>query len=165
MKILDYWEMNYKKNGMVWGTEPSHLAKSAVLNRWFKEGQKILEIGGGYGRNGIFFARNGIEVVSLDISPSAKTMGILAADHANVDIRFVEGDAEKLSDLFGTEFDGIFCNFCLHLVGLEATRLIVGQLSLVLRASGTAVFSLLSTEDGDFGNGKRIADRIFERED
>ncbi len=166
--VRDYWDGRYRTNGFIYGTAPSHLAKWTALNRWFERGQKVLELGGGYGRNGIFFAKNGIEVVSLDISSVATKMGILAADHANLsNIRFLEGDIHSLpTSIRGEKFDGVFSNFCLHLAEWNAVReFVFGYFEYWLNLGGRVILSLLSTKDPDFGKGERIAKNIFELDD
>ncbi len=213
------WNDRYRQGGAIYGTEPSPAAKLAVFKDFFnrfKPGQKLLEIGGGYGRNAFFFASRGMSVVSLDISDEAIKLGtslrettppmdadsyptkddyaklglfdhinkdspgpaVGAANHelkkwrnenpgkTSADVTFVEGDAAKLGNLFEKHaFDGIFSNFCLHLLSEEERHAIVTQLPFFMKPFGRTVFSLLSSKDADYGKGTEVALNTFQMPD
>lgn len=59
------WEKTYTCNSEIFGEEPSEPARKAAAFK--QEGMMhILELGGGQGRDTIFFAKNGFTVTSLD---------------------------------------------------------------------------------------------------
>ncbi len=70
-KQRQFWEDRFSKNPNVFGEGPSDPAQKAA-DLFKKEGvTKILELGGGQGRDSIFFAQNGFRVYVLDFSESA----------------------------------------------------------------------------------------------
>jgi cyclopropane fatty-acyl-phospholipid synthase-like methyltransferase len=71
-KILDaqrdHWERTFSKKAEMFGAEPSHPARKAV-DAFKKAGcNRILELGGGQGRDTFHFAQNGFRVTVLDYS-------------------------------------------------------------------------------------------------
>lgn len=62
----DFWDSRYDEEGFAYGTKANvYLSSHADL---FKAGQKILVIGDGEGRNGVWLAEQGCHVVSVDSS-------------------------------------------------------------------------------------------------
>ena len=73
-EILDeqrpHWENTFAKKPDMFGQQPSEPARKA-LEVFKREGfTKILELGGGQGRDTIFFAQNGLHVSVLDYAES-----------------------------------------------------------------------------------------------
>lgn len=63
-----HWEKMFTENIEMFGIEPSYPARRAA-EIFKKAGAKlILELGGGQGRDTLFFARNGLQVYVLDYS-------------------------------------------------------------------------------------------------
>jgi len=69
MSELERWEARFKEPGYHFGTEPNAFLKSKA--HLLKPGQKALSIADGEGRNGVFLAEQGLDVVTMDFSPSA----------------------------------------------------------------------------------------------
>jgi len=62
----DHWERMFVKNIDMFGTEPSYPARKAT-EIFKRDGKKrILELGGGQGRDTLFFAQEGFQVYTLD---------------------------------------------------------------------------------------------------
>lgn len=62
----DFWESRYAEDGFAYGTDPNtYLASMADI---FHKGAKVLVIGDGEGRNGVWLAQQGCAVVSVDQS-------------------------------------------------------------------------------------------------
>lgn len=62
----DFWDSRYDEEGFAYGTKANvYLSSHADL---FKAGQKVLVIGDGEGRNGVWLAEQGCHVVSVDSS-------------------------------------------------------------------------------------------------
>ncbi|MFN2361169.1 MAG: class I SAM-dependent methyltransferase, partial [Marinobacter sp.] len=73
--ILDaqqrHWQETFVQKPEMFGADPSQPAQAAA-DLFEKEGKtKILELGGGQGRDTLFFARAGFNVHVLDYSQSA----------------------------------------------------------------------------------------------
>ncbi len=64
--MKDFWEQRYSEKGWAYGTEPNVFltTQSARL----KPGMKALVAGDGEGRNGVWLAQQGLDVLSVDYS-------------------------------------------------------------------------------------------------
>ncbi len=67
---LLHWQQRYTAPGYYYGTEPNAFLKAHA--HLLKKGQKALAIADGEGRNGVFLAEQGLEVLSADFSPAAQ---------------------------------------------------------------------------------------------
>jgi SAM-dependent methyltransferase len=96
----------------VFGTEPNaFLARQAPRLR---PGQRALAIADGEARNGVWLARQGLSVTSVDFSPAAQEKGRRLAAAQGVDVTFVLSDLDSF-DWGQARFDvvaGIFFQFC-----------------------------------------------------
>lgn len=61
-----FWETRYAEQGFAYGTEPNAFLVSQKSR--FHPGQKVLLIGEGEGRNGVWLARLGLNVTAVDQS-------------------------------------------------------------------------------------------------
>lgn len=88
---LQYWNNRYEaEDGYLFGREPNAFVTSQA--HLFAPGTHVLAIADGEGRNGVFAARQGARVTSVDFSaPAQERAGTLAAEF-NVDITFELGD-------------------------------------------------------------------------
>ena len=76
---MDFWNFRYAEPGYAYGTEPNAFLVSQ--KKYFKPGGKALAVADGEGRNGVWLAQQGLDVLSVDVSEVGlrKTRG-LAAD-------------------------------------------------------------------------------------
>lgn len=61
-----FWDERYAENGFAYGTEPNVYLQSMVQH--LSPGQRVLVIGDGEGRNGVWLATQGLNVVAVDQS-------------------------------------------------------------------------------------------------
>ena len=66
---LERWESRFAASGYVFGTAPNTFLKSQAHR--LSHGQKALALADGEGRNGVWLAEKGLDVLSLDFSPNA----------------------------------------------------------------------------------------------
>lgn len=64
--MQDFWEQRYSEKGWAYGTEPNVFLTSQAAR--LKTGMKVLVTGDGEGRNGVWLAQQGLDVVSVDYS-------------------------------------------------------------------------------------------------
>jgi SAM-dependent methyltransferase len=62
----DFWNSRYAESGYAYGTEPN--AFLAAQKKYFKPGGKALAVADGEGRNGVWLAQQGLDVLSVDAS-------------------------------------------------------------------------------------------------
>ncbi len=108
------WDQRYASRDFVFGREPNQF----LINQAHQLPQgKILCAGDGEGRNGVWLARQGYDVISIDYSDVGLTKARkLAADY-DVNIRFIHAEILEF-DLLDLELDGIV-NIYLHMTGTE----------------------------------------------
>jgi cyclopropane fatty-acyl-phospholipid synthase-like methyltransferase len=108
---LERWNNRFAGEEYVFGTEPNaFLASQAALLR---PGMRGLSIADGEGRNGVWLARQGLAVTSVDFSPAAQAKARRLAESHGVSMEFVLADLDAWD--WGRErFDlvvGIFFQF------------------------------------------------------
>ncbi|MGZ5882081.1 MAG: class I SAM-dependent methyltransferase [Xanthobacteraceae bacterium] len=84
------WEGRYRVPDYVFGKEPNYFLVSckALLPR----SGKVLAVADGEGRNGIWLAEQGLEVLSLDFSPSAQQKARALAKQRGVTLTVAQAD-------------------------------------------------------------------------
>ncbi len=91
--MKEFWDDRYKDQEYAYGTEP---------NRFFKEQLeklhpgKILLPADGEGRNGVFAAKLGWQVTSVDLSAEGKLKALSLAEANRVTLDYIVGDLEGL---------------------------------------------------------------------
>ena len=112
MSELERWEARYAAPGYHFGTEPNAFLKSKA--HLLKAGQKALAIADGEGRNGVFLASLGLEVVAIDLSPTAIAKSQALAKERGVTLRTEVADLAAWkwpADTFDVVV-AIFFQFC-----------------------------------------------------
>jgi SAM-dependent methyltransferase len=112
MSELERWEARFAGPAYHFGTAPNAFLKSKA--GLLKAGQKALSIADGEGRNGVFIAEQGLDVVAMDFSPTALAKSRALAKERGVTIRTEQADLETWQWPVET-FDvivGIFFQFC-----------------------------------------------------
>ena len=115
MSELERWEARFAAPGYHFGTEPNAFLKSKA--GLLKPGQKALSIADGEGRNGVFLAEQGLDVLTMDFSPTALAKAQALAKERGVTIRTEQADLDTWQ------------------WPVEAFDVVVGDLLPVLRAA------------------------------
>jgi cyclopropane fatty-acyl-phospholipid synthase-like methyltransferase len=90
MSELERWEARFSASGYWFGTTPNaFLARQAHRLR---PGQRALAVADGEGRNGVWLAEQGLDVISLDFSPSAGEKARTLAAERGVRLRTEQAD-------------------------------------------------------------------------
>ena len=92
MSELERWEARFSEPGYLFGTEPNAFLKSKA--DLLKPGQKALSIADGEGRNGVFLAEQGLDVLAMDFSPTALAKSQALARQRGVTIRTEQADLD-----------------------------------------------------------------------
>jgi len=135
-----YWEQRAQA-GKIYGEEPSFSVRQAM--HYLKPRSEVLEVGGAYGRNSMYFARHGMNVTNVDLS---KTW-IRMADESEegLPITNICGDIRKVR--FQKHFDVVFSNFVLHFLRNKELSAIMKKLYNALKPDGLLINSWLSSND------------------
>ncbi len=67
MSDLERWEARFAGDDYAFGTEPNAFLKNQAKH--LKRGQRALAVADGEGRNGVWLAQQGLDVLSVDFSP------------------------------------------------------------------------------------------------
>ncbi len=90
---LAHWEARFASPDYRFGKEPNEFLVSCkpLLPR----SGKALAVADGEGRNGVWLAKQGLDVTSVDFSPSAQAKARKLAAESNVAVTFIEADAHE----------------------------------------------------------------------
>ena len=91
----DFWDSRYTEEGFAYGTSANVYLSSFAPH--FKAGQKVLVIGDGEGRNGVWLAEQGCSVVSVDSSAVGVEKANKLAAQKGVEIEAVCADLTRWS--------------------------------------------------------------------
>lgn len=83
--MRQFWDERYAAEGYLFGTAPN--AFLASQRHLLKPGQSALAVADGEGRNGIWLAQQGLDVLSMDISPVALEKAKKLAQDAGIPLR------------------------------------------------------------------------------
>ena len=92
MSEFERWEARFAGPDYHFGTEPNAFLKSKA--DLLKPGQKALSIADGEGRNGVFLAEQGLDVLAMDFSPTALAKSQALAKQRGVTIRTEQADLD-----------------------------------------------------------------------
>jgi SAM-dependent methyltransferase len=84
------WEARFARPEYAFGKEPNYFLKSC--KKLLPRSGRALAVADGEGRNGVWLAQQGLDVLSLDFSPAAQRKARALAAERQVEIEFVEAD-------------------------------------------------------------------------
>ena len=160
----DLWDELYDADPEHFGDKESQFA--IKCNNVMKDYgvNKILEIGCGYGRDSLFFARQGFKVVAMDYS--TKALGILnkklSANSASKNIEAIYCDVCK-GIPFGDEYFDAVYSFLLFPVGFSDVQIefVFSEIHRVLRSNGLFLSCVRTdVETGSFFNEGYLYSRL-----
>ncbi len=143
-KVADHYNKIYSDDEHAYSGEPLPLVK--LLLEHITSG-RVLEIGAGGGRNALFLAANGFDVLATDISTSSIEKIQQRAKEMNVSLQTEVWDAAETE--FAEDFDVIICTYTFHHLLAEDAELVIRKMQQHTKPSG---FNLITafTKDGDF---------------
>ena len=143
------WDERFAGADYWFGTEPN--AFLAAQAHRLKPGQKALAIADGEGRNGVWLARQGLEVTSVDLSPEGVTKARRLAERSGVTLEIVCADLEQW-EWGAPRFDvvvGIFFQFAAP----KFRELLFHQMADVLKPGGLLLIEGYRPEQLAYGTG------------
>lgn len=167
--ILDHqrphWDTTFAQKPDVFGRVPSEPALKAV--ELFKRERKthLLELGGGQGRDTVFFAREGFQVTVLDYSQTAvDTLAAKAAATGLTNrITALRHDVREPLPFGNDSFDCCYSHmlFCMALTTAELDGL-SQDVRRVLKPGGLSVYTVRHTNDPHYGTGIHRGEDMYE---
>jgi cyclopropane fatty-acyl-phospholipid synthase-like methyltransferase len=93
MSEQERWETRFRPPGYVFGKEPNAFLKAQA--RHLHPGQTALSVADGEGRNGVWLAEQGLDVLAIDFSPAALAKARALAQERGVQLRTEVADVTK----------------------------------------------------------------------
>lgn len=87
---FERWQTRYSTPGYLFGTEPNAFLRAQAHR--LEPGQSALALADGEGRNGVWLASRGLDVLSLDFSPHAQDKARKLAAERGVSLRVEQAD-------------------------------------------------------------------------
>ena len=129
------WDKYYDIEGFLYGIEPIPFLKDNI-NLLPKN--KALDLAMGEGRNGVYLATQGFDVLGLDISPIGLNKAKQRANHLNTKIETRVVDLENYQ-LEKNSYDLVICTYYMN-------RCLFGQIKDSLRPGGMVLIETFNTD-------------------
>ena len=154
-----YWNQFYKEKANML-QEPSDFAK--YVFKYLEPGKKMMEIGCGNGRDSLFFARNGIDVVGVDASDEA----IKFLNEQNVsNALFVCDDFVTCKSLYQMQYDYFYSRWTIHAINEKQEKELLDNITASIKRGGYFFIEVRSIHDYLYGKGTKIGKNSFEFND
>jgi SAM-dependent methyltransferase len=159
------WEDSFACRPDMFGAEPSAPALAAA--RLFKTEHvaTVLELGGGQGRDTLFFARQGFEVNMLDYSEKAVETVDQRAHESGLSgaVTVLRRDVRQPLPFPDGFFDACYSHmlFCMALTAAEL-EFLSSEVRRVLRPGGLHIYTVRHTGDEHYGKGLHRGENIYE---
>lgn len=142
--ISDHYNKIYSGNKTTFGTEPIPLVEKVL--EYIKSG-KVIEFGAGEGRNSLFLASKGFQVVAVDISPVAIEKINEKAKIENIVLETKVADIVQID--FVGPYDLMVCTFTLHHLTREQAIKFIEKTKQSTKSGGYNLITSF-TQNGDF---------------
>lgn len=164
-KQKEQWDNSFTNIPDMFEKEESYSARKALKTIIDKNYSKILELGGGQGRDTLYFAKNNLKVDVLDYSKASiqtiieksKQLGVYDNICANCyDIRNPLPYADKTFDICYSHM-----LYCMALT-ISELKFLTSEVRRVLKPGGLNIFTVRNTKDKHFGLGNYIRKDMYE---
>ena len=143
------WDDRYDTPDYVYGTEPNHFLVAA--RERLPETGRVLCVADGEGRNGVWLARQGFDVLSIDISPNALAKAQRLAAAHGVTITTETADLTTW-DWPQASFDAVVGIF-IQPFGPAARRVLFDNIIAALKPNGVLLLEGYRTDQLAYGTG------------
>jgi len=160
-KISGSWESYYATLKRV----PKRLRQPAVVDSVsaFKRGKirRVLDLGCGAGRNSIYLAKQGFDVIGVDASASAVRLADRWANQEKLrNVEFLQATMTSIP-FRSNEFDAAISISVMHHALKKDIIETTNEVHRVLRKGGTFLANLTSVDDPRYGVGEMVEPGTF----
>jgi cyclopropane fatty-acyl-phospholipid synthase-like methyltransferase len=160
MSELARWNDRFSAPGFVFGTAPNAFLASQAHR--LNPGQTALSIADGEGRNGVWLAERGLDVLSVDFSPAALAKARELAQSRGVTLKTEEADLAAWT-WPTARFDVVAAIFTQFSSAEERPRLFAG-IKQALKPGGLLLMQGYRPEQLAYGTGgPKDVDRLYTR--
>jgi ubiquinone/menaquinone biosynthesis C-methylase UbiE len=160
-----FWDTNFASRPEMFGDAPSDPAQKAQELIKAEARTRLLELGGGQGRDTLFFARNGIHVTMLDYSEAAVGTVNRKAQSFGMEsfVTAMRHDVREPLPFTDNTFEAAFSHmlYCMPITNAEVERL-SQEILRVLKPGGLNIFTVRHTGDPHFGAGVYRGEEMYE---
>jgi len=143
-----FWNDRYAEEGFAYGTDPNTYLKS--LKSLFKPGSRALLVCDGEGRNGVWLAQQGLQIVSVDYSRIGLEKAEMMAEDKGVSIETVCADIYSW-DWPVSEFDYVILIYA-HFKEDQRARIHQSAIN-ALKPGGQLVMEAYTKEQMNYASG------------
>jgi cyclopropane fatty-acyl-phospholipid synthase-like methyltransferase len=144
-----FWDQRYAAPGYIFGTEPNRFLVSQ--RELFRPGMRVLDIACGEGRNAVWLAQQGCEVVAMDIAPLGLEKARRLAEARQVRVEFDLADVRRW-DWQPEAFDAVVSIFIQFAAPTERARVFEGM-QRTLRPDGWLVIQGYTPKQLEYKTG------------
>ncbi len=168
-RLLDaqrtHWETTFAQYSNLYGLKPSYSARKAAEKFKRESLNKILELGGGQGRDTIFFAKNHLRVWTLEYTKKGANTIEKKAEQAGLSgaITVMRHDAREPLPFGNKSFDACYSHmlYCMALTTGELESL-AKEVRRVLKPRGLSIYTARNTDDKHYGKGIYRGEDMYE---
>jgi SAM-dependent methyltransferase len=160
-----HWQQTYARYPGLYGEQPSDAAQYALEVFRTAGVRTLLDLGGGHGRDALFFARNEIAAHVIDFSATAlrQLADTASAQDLGDRITITEHDIRDPLPIAAASVDAVFAHMLLCMAfSTNTIRAIVGDIRRVLRPGGRFIYTVRHTGDAHYRAGISHGDDIYE---
>ncbi|MGW8957336.1 helix-turn-helix domain-containing protein [Paenibacillus sp. NPDC055715] len=139
-KPITIYEEEYKTQEYYWGTEPNKVCYQVLQFMPPNKHMKLLDIGCGEGKDAVFFARNGYDVTTFDVSDAGIEKTKRLAEKIGVHVNVFKADI--LDYRLDTHFDVVFSSGVLHYIKPEFRKEIFENYKQYTNPNGLHFFNV-----------------------
>ncbi len=156
----EYWDKFYRSEEKedICKLKPSLFAET-MFQKYMTKGKDLIELGCGNGRDSIYFAKNGVNVVGIDLSQVAikKLHDVCHLDNC----MFICEDFVNTEAIYQIQYDYCYSRFTLHAINEQQEAQILCKAYNMLKYKGYFFIEARSVRDGKYGLGKEIEKNAF----
>lgn len=160
-----YWQKTFIQKPEMFGSQPSQPARASA-ELFAREGiNRILELGGGQGRDTLYFAGAGFRIQMLDYSDSAVAAVTEKARQLDLSgsVTALCHDIRAPLPFDDESFDACYSHmlYCMALTTSEL-EFLSAEVRRVLRPQGLHIYTVRHTGDPDYGTGIHRGEDMYE---
>lgn len=153
---VDYWNTYYQKD-LVEIQKPSDFALFA--SSYMTTDAKIMDIGCGNGRDSLFFANKGLNVVGVDASKTA--IEKLNRQQHGSTAMFVCDDFVTCKALYQVQYDYFYSRWTIHAISEHQENELLANITSSIKSGGLLFIEARSINDELYGQGKKVSENEY----
>ena len=163
IRLSDIWNKVYDSDVSFFGDDPGNFGLECYEESKKRGVKKILELGCGQGRDTIFFACNGIDVIAIDSSQIAINDLSKITTEKDLPVKAMVHNASEGIPFYGSYFDAVYSHmfFNMRFTDDQLKYLFV-EVNRVLKDGGLNLFSVISDNDAMYKKGIEVEKNIYD---